>query len=464
MKLSVSKGGLSLRWHIRWLHSILFLLCVAFYLCPISARAAPTHSLTVTCWIEKFPQADRQFDLYRVGSFNEDGRVIYETDFSPGSFPTDLNENQDYVKLARNLSVFVSHSNIEPLSVGMTDLTGNVIFSSLDRGLYLVLGQSFTEELENISRSVAFEPILVFLDEDLLVETKHLVETHPIPNEPTPTPDNPDKPTPSVTPDDPEKPTPSVTPNDPKTPDSPTVPSYPQRPGRPSDPTLPQTGVLRWPIWVFGIGSVLCIGIYLFCWIRYRKKYLFWFVFGCFLFGVSVGLGAFTVQRDVQTGKGMVEILDHLDEMPLDMVNMDETSEDDSELEPVRFYNGQAYIGTLQIPALGLELPVNQTWNYDSLEISPCKYAGSYRKPGFVICAHNYWSHFGEIQTLTNGSPVIFIDVLGNVYSYEVVQTETLSPTYVEEMVSSKWDLTLFTCTYGGQSRVTIRCQRVDES
>ena len=28
----------------------------------------------------------------------------------------------------------------------------------------------------------------------------------------------------------------------------------------------------------------------------------------------------------------------------------------------------------------------------------------------------------------------------------------------VEEMLSEEWDLTLFTCTYSGQTRFTVRC------
>jgi sortase A len=35
---------------------------------------------------------------------------------------------------------------------------------------------------------------------------------------------------------------------------------------------------------------------------------------------------------------------------------------------------------------------------------------------------------------------------------------EILSPFAVEEMTSGDWDMTLFTCTVGGQSRVTVRC------
>ena len=38
------------------------------------------------------------------------------------------------------------------------------------------------------------------------------------------------------------------------------------------------------------------------------------------------------------------------------------------------------------------------------------------------------------------------------------VQVETLAPTAVDEMTGGDWDLTLFTCTYSGQARVTVRC------
>ena len=31
-------------------------------------------------------------------------------------------------------------------------------------------------------------------------------------------------------------------------------------------------------------------------------------------------------------------------------------------------------------------------------------------------------------------------------------------PTSVQEMTDGDWDLTLFTCTVGGKSRVTVRC------
>jgi len=43
-----------------------------------------------------------------------------------------------------------------------------------------------------------------------------------------------------------------------------------------------------------------------------------------------------------------------------------------------------------------------------------------------------------------------------------VAAREVLLPTAVEEMTAGEWDLTLFTCTLGGRSRVTVRCELVE--
>ena len=41
------------------------------------------------------------------------------------------------------------------------------------------------------------------------------------------------------------------------------------------------------------------------------------------------------------------------------------------------------------------------------------------------------------------------------------LRTRGLRPTAVEEMTSGTFDLTLFTCTYGGRSRITVYCDRL---
>jgi sortase A len=129
--------------------------------------------------------------------------------------------------------------------------------------------------------------------------------------------------------------------------------------------------------------------------------------------------------------------------------------------KPMQEANGQQYIGVIDIEGISVSLPVISDWDYQKLKIAPCRYFGSAYQPGFVIMAHNYAGHFGKLDTLSYGSRVTFTDVDGNIFEYEVADIEILERTDVEDMKSDAWDLTLFTCTVGGVSRVTVRCVKV---
>ena len=115
-------------------------------------------------------------------------------------------------------------------------------------------------------------------------------------------------------------------------------------------------------------------------------------------------------------------------------------------------------IGVLSIPVLNLELPVLTDWSYDKLKKAPCHYYGSYNEKDFVIAAHNYNAHFGRLSELQAGDKVIFTDAKGTARYYDVVIMETLPPKATKEMITSGFDLSLYTCTSGGASRVTVRC------
>jgi sortase A len=130
---------------------------------------------------------------------------------------------------------------------------------------------------------------------------------------------------------------------------------------------------------------------------------------------------------------------------------------------PVIEIDGTDYIGVLEIPSLGLSLPVAAEWDYTRLKNSPCRYTGSYYTDDLVICGHNYAKHFSPIRRVSIGSDVYFTNVNGEVIHYVVVNRETVQPTAVEEMIDNTiagWDLTLFTCNLGGQTRCAVRCER----
>ena len=136
----------------------------------------------------------------------------------------------------------------------------------------------------------------------------------------------------------------------------------------------------------------------------------------------------------------------------------------DSDRElPVLEVDGYRYIGTVSIPVIDVVLLVQEDWSPALLKTSPCRYMGSPYQGDLVICAHNYDTHFGRLKKLLPGDEVIFTDVEGNEFRYTVVELESLASTAVEELESGTWDLTLFTCTVGGQMRVTVRCDLLEK-
>lgn len=127
---------------------------------------------------------------------------------------------------------------------------------------------------------------------------------------------------------------------------------------------------------------------------------------------------------------------------------------------PVTVVDGVGYVGVLSIPQIEHEFPNISDWSYDHLKIAPCRYSGTAYNGSLVICAHNYDPHFGQIRNLSLGSSLSLTDMDGNRFEYLVSEIETLRPTQVEDMKTGDWDLTLFTCTIGGRSRLAVRCIR----
>lgn len=154
--------------------------------------------------------------------------------------------------------------------------------------------------------------------------------------------------------------------------------------------------------------------------------------------------------EDLQAGKQVNEIMQeitwHIDQ---------DIAQDEIVIEE------NNYIGYLSIPTLGLELPVLSECNNEKLKIAPCRYFGFSQTDDFIIAGHNYSKHFGRLHQLNVDDDVYFINFKQMISHYKVVKKEVLSSTDVDKMLFSDYDLTLFTCTYDGQQRITICCNRV---
>lgn len=200
----------------------------------------------------------------------------------------------------------------------------------------------------------------------------------------------------------------------------------------------------------------------------------FFIIIGTMLLFVALFLIMFNIHQDNESGEAADLVMEELKENIEDnSENIPLAEETEEETEPQNEENptetlieidGNTYIGFISIPELSLELPVMSEWNYDNLKISPCRYKGTAFDGNLIIAAHNYQTHFGRLKEIYNGLNIYFTDGDGKVREYEIQQVETIDGQDIEAMEygsDDTWDLTLFTCTIGGASRVTVRAVEI---
>lgn len=179
---------------------------------------------------------------------------------------------------------------------------------------------------------------------------------------------------------------------------------------------------------------------------------------GLLLIAAAGGLFAFNRIIDKKAGETAKIIYDSV------IDNTDEASfHINSNSERVALIDGVEYIGVITVPSYNITLPVQADWSLAKLKNSPCRYSGSVTGGSLIICAHNYQSHFGKLKYVQVGEKIRFTDMMGMTYTYAVSEIDLINGYNVEEMKQNDgWDLTLFTCNYGGRQRITLRCIRAE--
>lgn len=246
---------------------------------------------------------------------------------------------------------------------------------------------------------------------------------------------------------------------------------------------LPQTGTLQWPIPVLAGAGVL---LFFIGWMRkYGKKNkregekkgrgMLLMSFGPLMIIGGMGILFYNNWDNARAERAAENVLAQIEQnarqeeaaedlqAELNMLLEGTPEEVDTTMGTIEV-DGFTYIGEVAIPAIDISLPVMNSVTSEGLKIAPGRYEGNYNENSLIIAAHNYQRHFGNIKYLAPGDQVVFLDVDGGEHFYEVAEIETVGGKKVSKMSEGEWDLTLFTCTYGGRNRVTVRCNLQEEA
>lgn len=126
--------------------------------------------------------------------------------------------------------------------------------------------------------------------------------------------------------------------------------------------------------------------------------------------------------------------------------------------------DGITYIGILYFPSISnLSVPIIDDCTDSLLKVSACRYFGSINERNMIIAGHSYKSIFGKLASNMSINDVIYFkDLAGNVYKYKLTNIEYLLPSDVKKMQEGNWDLSIFTCSYDNQKRITYRFELVN--
>lgn len=177
----------------------------------------------------------------------------------------------------------------------------------------------------------------------------------------------------------------------------------------------------------------------------------------------ALSLMAYNKHEEKRAGADAEIILSELDEQLKDKFpDSNPAYELDDEVQmPVSVIDGYEYIGKIYFPTLDLTLPVISNVGNKRLKKAPCRYSGSVYTDDMIIGGHNYITHFGRINRLRYGDEVVFTDIDKNEFRYSVIGMETINGSDADSLLSGDWDLSLFTCTMSGRSRITVRCAKI---
>ena len=185
-----------------------------------------------------------------------------------------------------------------------------------------------------------------------------------------------------------------------------------------------------------------------------NKRGILLVIIGLLLLIIAAGWQGFNFYTDRKAGETAARLLQEM--------NRQITLSDPEQplTESTVTVDGDRFCGQILIEKLNLQLPVYHEWSMAKLENAPCRYGGSTSTDDLIIAGHNYKSHFAALYQLQPGDELFFLDPSGTKHRYTVQEITLLDGSDVAHMNAGDWDLTLFTCTYGGKQRITVRCLR----
>lgn len=123
---------------------------------------------------------------------------------------------------------------------------------------------------------------------------------------------------------------------------------------------------------------------------------------------------------------------------------------------------GYNVIGEIEIPKINLKKYILEYFTMDSMDVSITRFWGNgINKAGnFSIIGHNYKGMFRDLKDLEIGDQFTLTSSNGETCNYVIYDIYIVDPedvSCIEDSLNGKREVTLITCTVGGEKRLILK-------
>ena len=126
---------------------------------------------------------------------------------------------------------------------------------------------------------------------------------------------------------------------------------------------------------------------------------------------------------------------------------------------PVLQVDGADYVCLMEVPELGVLLPVRNDWDTKDLAHGPCRFWGSIYDGSFVLGGSYLEGQFDFCSRLDVGQRIVIRDMLGAEFRCSVSRIDRSGSAEFEDLSDEEYPLTLFVREKYESRYIVVRCQ-----
>jgi sortase A len=125
---------------------------------------------------------------------------------------------------------------------------------------------------------------------------------------------------------------------------------------------------------------------------------------------------------------------------------------------PVLALEGTDYVGILDLPGYGVQLPVGSVWETGKLTTHPCRFWGSAYDGTLVIGGSGDKGQMDFCGKVNQGDRLRFTDMTGAEFDYQVTWVDRSKSAEASWLMKEEHDLTLFARDPYSLQYIAVRC------